>query len=337
MDNLKPENITVAGTGRMGKGIAIAFAYAGYPVALVDTEKRTGTEFSSLHKTTVSELRGELQLLEDTGFLSGEQGNSLLGKITLSPRQESIDILENTDVVFEAVAEVLNVKQSVYEWLCRHVSDKAVIASATSTMLADTLAGYVNRPERFLDAHWLNPAYLMPLVEISPGSQTAQGTITATKTLLEGIGKIPIVCRPSPGFIVARIQALAMNEAARLIEEGVATAEDIDQAVRVGFGIRYATLGLLEFIDWGGGDILYYASGYLADNIDKDRFAIPDIIRRNMTDNHRGLCDGKGFYDWRGLDVEAYRREKMSGFVHLLQHLDLMPKPDIYESSRERG
>jgi 3-hydroxybutyryl-CoA dehydrogenase len=81
--------------------------------------------------------------------------------------------------------------------------------------------------------------------------------------LLEGIGKVPVVCAATPGFIVPRIQALAMNEAARMVEEGVASAEDIDKAIRYGFGFRYAVLGLLEFIDWGGGDILYYASRHL--------------------------------------------------------------------------
>ena len=83
------------------------------------------------------------------------------------------------------------------------------------------------------------------------------------KELLEEIGEVPILCKASPGYIVPRIQALAMNEAARLVEEGVVTADDIDEAVRYGFGLRFAALGLLEFIDWGGLDILYYASGYL--------------------------------------------------------------------------
>ena len=103
----------------------------------------------------------------------------------------------------------------------------------------------LNEPERFLNVHWLNPAYLIPLVEISPGAATDPAVIAQVKALLEGIGKVPVVCAATPGFIVPRIQALAMNEAARMVEEGVASAEDIDKAIRYGFGFRYAVLGLL--------------------------------------------------------------------------------------------
>ncbi len=329
------ENIIVAGTGRMGKGITLAFAYAGCSVVLADTEERTTEEFSSLEKTVMADLHTELQFLRTSGIISAKQQAMILSRITLYSRQDCTPALQTADVVFEAVAEVLTVKQAVFAWLCRHIPDTAIIASATSTMLVDTLADHVSRPERFLDAHWLNPAHLMPLVEISPGRQTGENTVAAVKSLLQGIGKVPVICRPSAGFIVARIQALAMNEAARLVEEGIASAEDIDKAIRVGFGIRYATLGLLEFIDWGGGDILYYASNYLADNIDRDRFAVPDIVNRNMAENRRGLRDGTGFYDWKNIDTDAYRNEKMASFVHLLQHLDLMPKAGMYNRVRE--
>ena len=126
--------------------------------------------------------------------------------------------------------------------------------------------------------HWLNPAYLIPLVEISPGKATDPAIIARVKALLEGIGKVPVVCAATPGFIVPRIQALAMNEAARMVEEGVASAEEIDKAIRYGFGFRYAVLGLLEFIDWGGGDILYYASRYLEGALGSDRYRAPEVI-----------------------------------------------------------
>src|SRR5690606_16660819 len=102
-------------------------------------------------------------------------------------------------------------------------------------------------------------------------------------------GKIPIVCKASPGYIVPRIQALAMNEAARLVEEGVASPEDIDKAVKYGFGLRFGVLGLLEFIDWGGGDILFYASNYLAGAFNDKRFAPPAVISDNMREDRIGL------------------------------------------------
>ncbi len=98
------------------------------------------------------------------------------------------------------------------------------------------------------------------------------------------------MCAARPGYIVPRIQALAMNEAARMVEEGVASAEDIDKAIKYGFGFRFAVLGLLEFIDWGGGDILYYASRYLTGALGSERYAAPEIVERNMNEKAAAAC-----------------------------------------------
>jgi 3-hydroxybutyryl-CoA dehydrogenase len=138
---------------------------------------------------------------------------------------------------------------------------------------------------------------------------------------------VPVECAASPGYIVPRIQALAMNEAARLVEEGVATAEDIDKAVKYGFGFRFAVLGLLEFIDWGGGDILYYASRYMANAMNDTRFEAPKIVHDNMAEGRNGLREGKGFFDYSGMDVAAYRRERLSEFLRMLQQAGLARPP----------
>ena len=186
--------------------------------------------------------------------------------------------LAGAGIVFEGVPEVVELKREVLAAASKCVGPEVIIASTTSTILVDDLSGAVEHPERFLNVHWLNPAYLIPLVEISPGAATDPAVTARVKALLEGIGKVPVVCAATPGFIVPRIQALAMNEAARMVEEGVASAEDIDKAIRYGFGFRYAVLGLLEFIDWGGGDILYYASRYLEGALGSDRYRAPEVI-----------------------------------------------------------
>ena len=116
-----------------------------------------------------------------------------------------------------------------------------------------------------------------------------------------------------------------MNEAARLVEEGVASAEDIDKATKYGFGFRFAVLGLLEFIDWGGGDILYYASQYMTKATGENRFAAPKIINDNMKENRNGLKDGKGFLNYENLDVKKYQENRLLAFVEMLKHLDKMP------------
>jgi 3-hydroxybutyryl-CoA dehydrogenase len=142
---------------------------------------------------------------------------------------------------------------------------------------------------------------------------------------------MPVVCAARPGFIVPRIQALAMNEAARMVEEGVASAEDIDKAIKYGFGIRYAVLGMLEFIDYGGGDILYYASRYLTEALGSPRYAAPPIIERNMREGNIGLKTGKGFLDYQNLDIEAYRSQRLKALVDMLGFMGLTRPPVLPE------
>ncbi len=316
-------NIAVVGAGRMGRGIALSFAWAGYAVALVDSEERAAEAFAETAATTVAELKREARSLADAGILTSV--DVIAARIDVVKRVDSGAVLQAADFVFEAVAEVLEIKRSTYAWLGEATSGTAILASTTSTMGSDTLAGFVAHPQRFTNAHWLNPAYLMPLVEISPAEHTRADVVDALRELLEGIGKVPVVCRASPGYIVSRIQALVLNEAARLVDEGVASAEDIDRAIRTGFGPRYTVFGPLEFIDWGGGDILYHASRYLAEAIDKKRFISPDIVEKNMAAGRTGIREGQGFYDWSGIDLDAYRADRLTAFTNLLGHLDLLP------------
>ena len=204
---------------------------------------------------------------------------------------------------------------------------RPIIASTTSTILVDDLAEAIEHRERFLNAHWLNPPYLMPLVELSVGKATGADAVQTLRALLDGIGKVTVLCAATPGYIVPRIQALAMNEAARMVEEGVASAEEIDKAVKYGFGLRFAVLGLLEFIDWGGGDILYYASRYLTQALGNERYAAPAIVERNMHEGNIGMKTGRGFLDYDKLDLERHRLERLAAFTTLLRGLGLVRPP----------
>jgi 3-hydroxybutyryl-CoA dehydrogenase len=243
------------------------------------------------------------------------------------PLEEAPEALARADVVFEGVTETREAKRDAFARACAHLAPGAIIASTTSSMLADTLAEMVTHPGRFINAHFLNPAFLIPLVEVSPAKTTEEGTFQKLKALLESAGKVVVRCAPSPGFIVPRLQAAAMNEAARLVEEGVATPDDIDRAVRAGFGPRYTAMGLCEFIDYGGLDILYYASRSMARALDAPRYEPPELIRRLMEEGKRGARDGQGLYDWRGRDLPAYQRELLGRFVALFRHLQLLRPP----------
>jgi 3-hydroxybutyryl-CoA dehydrogenase len=319
--------IACLGAGRMGRGIAVAFAYAGHAVTMIDVKERTTEQFAKLESDALGEVKATLATMTKLGMLRDSEAEIVMSRVTVVPARESNTALAETSLVFEGVPEIVDLKREVLGAASRAVGPDVIIASTTSTILVDDLSSAVINPWRFLNAHWLNPAYLIPLVEISPGAATDPDVVTELKTLLEGIGKVPVVCAATPGFIVPRIQALAMNEAARMVGEGVASAEEIDKAVRYGFGFRYAVLGLLEFIDWGGGDILYYASRYLESALGSDRYRAPDVIARNMEQGRIGLRTGAGFLDYTGMDVEAYREQRLAALVDMLRHFKLARQP----------
>jgi 3-hydroxybutyryl-CoA dehydrogenase len=319
--------IACLGAGRMGRGIAVAFAYAGHAVTMIDVKTRSAEQFATLRDEALSEVGKTLASLARFGLLNEQEANAVLARVSVVPAQDNATALASAGIVFEGVPEVVELKREVLAAASKCVGSDTIIASTTSTILVDDLSGAIEHPQRFLNVHWLNPAYLIPLVEISPGAATNPAIIAQVKALLEGIGKKPVVCAATPGFIVPRIQALAMNEAARMVEEGVASAEDIDTAIRYGFGFRYAVLGLLEFIDWGGGDILYYASRYLEGALGSDRYRAPEVISRNMREGRIGLRTGSGFLDYSGLDVDAYREQRLSQLVDMLRHFGLARPP----------
>jgi 3-hydroxybutyryl-CoA dehydrogenase len=321
------DRIVCLGAGRMGRGIAVVFAYAGHPVTIVDFKPRAAEAFSKIAAEATEDVRGTLTSLASCGLFDQGDVAAIAARVTVVAEEDAGPALSSAFVIFEGVPEVLDLKREALMRASALAGPQPIIASTTSTILVDDLSGAIEGPERFLNAHWLNPAYLVPLVELSPGARTDPSVTARLKALLEGIGKVPVVCAARPGYIVPRIQALAMNEAARMVEEGVASAEEIDKAIKYGFGFRFAVLGMLEFIDWGGGDILYYASRYLTKALDSERYAAPEIVERNMRDGRTGLSTRQGFLDYETLDIDAYRRDRLKAFVAMLNQLGIARPP----------
>lgn len=316
--------VAALGAGRMGRGIGHVFAYAGFEVDVIDFKPRSDPR--RVADEAIAEIRGNLRLLADLGLVSDVE--RILKRIRLVGNDDAPAALAEADIVFEGVTETDDAKRDAFARACKHLRPDAILASTTSSMLADKLAAMVTRPERFLNAHFLNPAYLIPLVEVSPAKATAEATFQKTKQLLEEAGKVVVRCTASPGFIVPRLQAAAMNEAARLVEEGVATPEDIDRAVRAGFGPRYTAMGLCEFIDYGGLDILFYASSSMARALNAPRYEPPALVKRLMDEGKRGTREGQGLYDWRNRDLGQYQRDLVGRYVALFRHLGLL-KPSV--------
>jgi 3-hydroxybutyryl-CoA dehydrogenase len=313
----------------MGRGIAHSFAYAGHEVRLIDAKPRAEADQKRLADETLAEVRGSLKLMAGLGAFDASAIEAIMARVSVHASSETDNALAGIRYVFEAVPETVEAKRAALALIDQAAATDAIVASTTSTFLSTQLSGYSGRPARFLNAHWLNPAFIVPLIELSPTPDTDRAVVEEFSALLTSVGKVPVECAASPGYIVPRIQALAMNEAARLVEEGVATAEDIDKAVKYGFGFRFAVLGLLEFIDWGGGDILFYASRYLSGAMKDPRFEAPEIVNRNMAQGRNGLRDGKGFYDFTTMDVPAYRKQRLSEFLKMLEQTGLSRPPVV--------
>ncbi len=312
-----------AGAGRMGRGIAAAFAWAGHRIALVDLRQRTAEAAARLRQEAFAEIRASLDALAQLGALEPQAIDTLMQRIEWSDGEAAAQALSQAELVFEGVPETLAAKREAFELLSRYCRADAVLTSTTSSILVTDIAPLVSHPERFLNMHWLNPAYLIPVVEISTHPGTSAQVVARTRAIMQSIGKLPVVCGVAPGFIVPRLQALVMNEAARMVQEGVASAEDIDTATRYGMGLRFAAIGVVEFIDFGGVDILHHASREMAGSINPDRYAEPAIVARLMAQGHLGLKTGSGFYDYGDRDAAAYRRDVLSRTLGMLRHAGL--------------
>jgi 3-hydroxybutyryl-CoA dehydrogenase len=300
--------VAVLGAGRIGRQIALAAALGGCRVLLVDLKDRSVADSERVLVDARREMTRDAALMVEEGVVGETAAAPALQRIE---DRVGLGDLSGCAFVQEALPESVDLKRAAFKRLAGRVADDAIVASTSSTISASHLADAVDRPERFLVAHWLNPAHIIPLVEVVPGPHTAAATVTRTLGFLERLGKEPVRCNDSPGFIGPRIQVLLMNEAVRLVEEGVATPEDVDRAFRAGMGFRYASIGIFEFIDWGGVDILYRASRYMAETLGDDRFKPARLVEQKMAYNELGPKTGRGFYDYSGDKRHTFETAKI--------------------------
>ncbi len=312
------KQITVIGPGRMGLGIALAFVLRGFKVTLFDGKERTTDAYGKVFKKAKEEVHSNLKFLRRIGYLRAPSRN-ILSKISFS--YELNRECFNVPFIFEAIPEKPELKIELFKKISPYVSRDTILASATSTIDLKTLKKGFIYPNKLLITHWLNPAFIIPLVEIAISDEADAGSVEKMKKVLKKIGKAPVVLKDSPGFIVPRIQALAMNEAVRIFEEGVATAEEIDAAIKTGFAFRLCVFGLLEFVDLGGLDILYYADDFLSSTFKSERFKKPKLVEEKMEKGEIGPRAGKGIYEYKNVNVRALFEKRYKGLIKLLQFM----------------
>lgn len=310
--------MAVLGAGRIGRPIAVTFALGGWRVRLIDLKERTPADASAMLARARAEMRRDLGLMAEEGLIKPAEVEPALARIE---DRVDLDGLGTCRFVQEALPESRDLKREVFRRVGPRLGPDAIVASTSSTISPSQLADALPRAERFLGAHWLNPAHVIPLVEVVPGPRTAETVVAETIALLERLGKVPVRCADSPGFIGPRLQVLLMNEAVRLVEQGVATPEDVDRAFKAGMGFRYGAIGIFEFIDWGGVDVLYHASRYMTDALGDDRFRPATLVEAKMAAGELGPKTGRGFFDYAGARRDAFETAKMRALLRQLRRV----------------
>ena len=309
--------VAVLGAGRIGRQIGLAFAVGGWRVRLIDVKDgRSVADAERALTDARREIARDLALMVEEDVIGEAASTAALERIE---ERVGLGALEDCEFVQEALPESVPLKRAVLGRLGEVVQPDAIVASTSSTISPSHLADALVKPGRFLIAHWLNPAHIIPLVDVVAAPSTSPATVERTIALLEQLGKVPVKCKDSPGFIGPRLQVLLMNEAVRLVEEGVATPEDVDRAFRAGMGFRYASIGIFEFIDWGGVDILYRASRYMTEALGDERFKPARLVEEKMARNELGPKTGRGFFDYEGERREAFETEKVRALLRRLK------------------
>lgn len=278
--------LAVVGAGTMGHGIAQVAAMAGARVVLID---RT----PELVSAGVARIRSNLDGGVERGKLDADVRQMALDRITGETRMEAG--VQHVDLAVEAVPERMSLKRSILEELERHAPGDAILASNTSSLSITELQRGLRRPGRVVGLHFFNPVHIMQLVEVVRGEQTTGAVVEAAVSFTRWIGKEPIVVKDSPGFASSRLGIALGLEAMRMLQEGVASAEDIDTAMTLGY--RHP-MGPLRLTDLVGLDVRLDIADYLNHQLGGERFRAPDILREKVERGHLGKKTGRGFFDW---------------------------------------
>lgn len=279
-----PARVAVVGAGRMGSGIAHAFLLAGSAVQIVESD----TASAERGRAAVAKA---LRASADRGTLDGSVEDALR---RLSVRTRLAD-LTPVDVAVEAVPENPTLKVEVLGGLGTAAGAEAVLASNTSSLSIDELAAAVPAPQRLLGLHFFNPVPASKLVEVVTGTATDPAVVTAAQQWVHAIGKTAVTVRDSPGFASSRLGVLIGLEAIRMLESGVASADDIDAAMTLGYG---HPMGPLRLTDLVGLDVRLGIADYLASKLG-DRFAPPQLLRDKVSRGDLGRKTGRGFFEWK--------------------------------------
>ncbi|KUG59743.1 3-hydroxyacyl-CoA dehydrogenase family protein [Nesterenkonia jeotgali] len=312
--------VTVVGAGYMGGGIAQSLALADLQVEIVDVDVDAA-------RKGLARLLTEAQEFEDQGLYTA--GSTERIKANLSAGRTLEEAVAEADFIEEAVFESPEVKREVLGKISAHARPDAIIGTNTSTIPVHVLVSAVKHPERFLTVHFSNPAPFIPGVELVSGEATTPDVVDAVKDLLARAGREGAEVADTPGMVLNRLQYALLKEAASVVEEGIATAEDVDTVVRTTFGFRLGFFGPFAIADQAGLDVYGLGFNTLSEAYG-ERLAAPALLKENVEAGRHGLKNGKG---WTGdfdeatkAELIAYRNKAYARMGELVRELGPAPK-----------
>jgi 3-hydroxybutyryl-CoA dehydrogenase len=277
--------IAVVGTGTMGRGIAYLAALAGYDTVIHDAD---AAALDAARAAIESTMRKGV----DKGKVAAADASAALERLQIAGDLE--EAVRDADLIVEAVPEDLDLKLNIFAQADLFCGEETILASNTSSIPIAQLAGSVERRDRFVGMHFFNPPHAMKLIEIVRGERTSDDTVAAVREVAEKMGKQPIVVHDSPGFATSRLGVAIGLEAIRMLEEGVASAEDIDRAMELGYN---HPMGPLRLTDLVGLDVRLGIAEVLAATLGP-RFEPPQLLRDMVAAGKLGKKTGEGFYRW---------------------------------------
>lgn len=280
------KSVLVCGAGTMGSGIAQTFAASGFDVTMYDLKD----EFVD---AGFKKIKGPLMKRVERGKMKQEDVDALVGRIKGS--SNLAEAARGADFVVEAVFENMDTKKKVFKELDAAAPAHAILASNTSSLSISEMASSTNRPDRVIGMHFFNPAPVMKLIEVIRGAATSDETVAASKAVAAKLGKNPVEVQESPGFVVNRLLVPMMNEAFNLLQEGIATADDIDVAMKLGTNMP---MGPFELADYTGLDIGLHTMETLFHETGDPKFRPSPLLRKYVRAGRVGKKVGKGVYEY---------------------------------------
>lgn len=305
------DKIGILGIGRMSIGLAIDLALKGLKIDMIDLKPRTDDQRKQYEKALKEESIRVINLFDR--------------KIESFPFPAYLDIPSSGvyDLIFEGLPEEIPIKHAAFRSLNKFVEDETLICSMTSTFTIEELSEGIDPPLSILVTHFMNPPYFIPFLEVVPHSDLKQELVDKLFRFLKTMGHMPIICKSSPGFVISRLQLGVMNEAVRLLEEGVASPEDIDKAIKYGWGYRFPVMGILEFIDVGGLEILYHAGRSVSRELNRPDLECPKLIEDRFHEGFIGTKTLKGIFDYESHEhVAKNDLERLKKQVRIKKLLD---------------